>query len=1254
MRTRVILTASAVLVAAVVMLVTMWAGPKPAERDEAGQALTLESPPPPNIDDQIAGISETPRVAQVRTETYFVERYVRNRIWQFFGDSVTPLPNGLAAFEKPGARIFLNADQSRVIEVTADRGTFDMPDNQPRRGQFDDNVVVTYYDSENGGPVNFAEPGDALKLRLFLDSARFEQDIGQIESDGPVHLTGPRLDFTGTGLVLNFNQRRNRIERLEIRQGQELRFKPEAAQALAPASVPASAPVAQPPPTATTVQTSPPPPAAPEPAAPDRSAQPPKPRDHAKRQGTVKKPPAPPAPRGVQFYRAVFHDDVHITSPQAVLQAQDLEVIFSLDRPRGRENLLDQLGRSPSAAPMGPAPFAAAPSFAGPPLALQWPWWLMAVDAPALQDDSPVRPAQDALKLPPPPSRAHPTMAPPGDDDVVIRWTGPLEVRPLDPGDVPAQLAGPADQMLTLIGHDAHPARIHTTQRELIAAHRIGYTTADGQVLLEGTPAAPFIVDAPDLGVLSGATLNLNQRTAEGQVTGPGVLDTQAVSSLRNPEEAQAVREQRAQQSDTTLQIAWRDRLDMTFFRDTRQRGPAKEAQANPSAKFDRLRALHSARFTGAVAVTHPDFHLDAQVLAVTLDDPNAGPLGRQQLTAIDAEGDVVAVLSTAHVKDDEAPSAPTAEPARLQAQRLNIGFADRGDGHLVPDRLLAGGDVRASEPGQTIQAQEVEVEFTRSSTAAPADAQAQAADDRTLDDPKMDDPDDEAQALRGVAVKRMRAQDDVKVTIAQENVTAQAQRLIADPITGQVDLFGQDDIPARLTRSDGALSGVHLTLQRDAKKARADGPGRFVVVTQSPNGPGNVDDLTILWTQAMEYDHAAGVAQFHGSTSALAQSDTQRALLTGEHLRVTFATAAPSTDSNTGSNPDQAQDHDQGQEQDQGQDAAARALRRVEATGDPVFLAESFAAASDTDQASERKLASRFRLAGPSILFDHPTQQVQVLGAGTMLVEDYRWDHSSQPAPRVDASEPPQAVALFGAGQTLFTWTGSLHMDLAQNDLRLADGVQMVHRSAKTKGVVQLDCQKLLADLTATGGLEAWTHGQALQPRLHSVRADGGVMVREGNRQIRSDELTYDGSNQSVLLTSTPPRVTQVVDVADPLMSMTSEGVRWWLASNRLEVIRLRAGRVPLQLTAPAPPPAPAPEVAKRRAKPAASAPKPAAPPSMVPHRPDDAGLEKSRVQKPPPPAAAEDKPQAKPEADAQSEDEAPASSRPPGRRRR
>ena len=124
----------------------------------------------------------------------------KGQLLQLFGQSLTPLPEGVSAVQKPMAR--LHSSQSRVLEIKADRGSFIAPENQPRSGEFSDNVVVTVYESPRGRNVDLSPESKDIKLRAYLQDARFDLQLGQIDSNGLVHLTSDRMDFRGRGLSM--------------------------------------------------------------------------------------------------------------------------------------------------------------------------------------------------------------------------------------------------------------------------------------------------------------------------------------------------------------------------------------------------------------------------------------------------------------------------------------------------------------------------------------------------------------------------------------------------------------------------------------------------------------------------------------------------------------------------------------------------------------------------------------------------------------------------------------------------------------------------------------------------------------------------------------------------------------------------------------------------------------------------------------------------------------------------------------------
>ncbi|MEO0514768.1 MAG: hypothetical protein AAF086_05670, partial [Planctomycetota bacterium] len=140
----------------------------------------------------------------------------------FTGDQVVPQPNFVADVVRPAAEV--RSSDRRVLRITADAGRFYHPGNEPTRGEFHQNTVVTQYQAPDGKPLDL-DSDDHVQFRLYLDQlTRFDRENGHITSEGPVRLVGPAVDFTGTGLDLTFNLLDQRVERLVIAQGDQLRL----------------------------------------------------------------------------------------------------------------------------------------------------------------------------------------------------------------------------------------------------------------------------------------------------------------------------------------------------------------------------------------------------------------------------------------------------------------------------------------------------------------------------------------------------------------------------------------------------------------------------------------------------------------------------------------------------------------------------------------------------------------------------------------------------------------------------------------------------------------------------------------------------------------------------------------------------------------------------------------------------------------------------------------------------------------------
>lgn len=136
--------------------------------------------------------------------------------------SMQPEPDGVFDVEGPRSRTAVG--DGGVLEIVADRGRFLVPDRQPRSGAFIGNVTINLYQGRDGLPPRYGEDVDVVG-RAYLDEVRFDLELGLLETDGPMHVTGPAFDFKGEGLLVRFNQLADRLEELRIDRSDGLRLK---------------------------------------------------------------------------------------------------------------------------------------------------------------------------------------------------------------------------------------------------------------------------------------------------------------------------------------------------------------------------------------------------------------------------------------------------------------------------------------------------------------------------------------------------------------------------------------------------------------------------------------------------------------------------------------------------------------------------------------------------------------------------------------------------------------------------------------------------------------------------------------------------------------------------------------------------------------------------------------------------------------------------------------------------------------------
>lgn len=1233
MRHKVLPIVIASVIAAVVLIATLLA-PTP-DAGPSGDSPDVVDPLDVNTslrlgdDDPAAGIP----IEQVDRGSF--TRVEEGKVVRVTWERATPLTEGVSEVTKPRARMFFEG--GRALQITADEGRFVAPDRQPQSGLFRGNVVVTLVEGEPDQVIDFDDDA-AVEMRVFIDGeARFDLVLNQIETADRVHLTGPRVEFFGTGLELSYNQRRNRLGRLDVTFGRLLRLKPEptpddapSASATDTASATDSATAADsatvavsdtaPTPTAdealakaedareTTADTD----AAP--AVPDALAGASAGPDVAQEA----KEPAEPEEKAT-FYRARFENNVWITAPaeDAVITGDAFELVFAMTggalvgdgvasaRPSPANPEISRInagratvgktgaGHTPAGVATSHGGFAS-PISAGVSRAWAYP-------------DPASGSAQTYAEMMRSERDAERSLFVPGEDDLIVRWTGRMRVLPIatreqdaeadasasslrsgveqadarDAEDL-ADLAGPDDVLMRVTGE---PAVIESGDGRRIAAGEIDYLGSTGRVRAWQRASTPVRLRSDDLGTLSGTGLTWRPGQRRAEVTGPGVLKREEVVPAESSNEANGEASDEATDPPLLvtregLEAAWEDRLVIRFAR-----GKSDRPTAEPSEPFDsgigRLQntqmpeSLESADFRGDVRITHPRLRLDAEHVRLDFTSPvnaSQSPEPTQSLAGHSLPRRLVAEGTADLRLLADTPE----ESARIRGGEIAIDL-DSDDGStdtLRPTRLLATRKASIERDGSLLAADRIDARFNR----------AHEADGETGEVGTVPNPPDVAPqadfAGGELALRDLLAEGGVQLRDPERDLVLTGHRLEVDPASETSQLFGRDETPAVARRDDGFITGQRLVLDQRTDTIRVPGGGSFEALLDPE---ARDQTLNIDWSRSMSFQHQIGLAEFHGKVRALAIGRTEVTELTSDSLsaQLDIGPASPANHDEAAADPLPA-DATPVRPADAPPDATADApaddrpaiakVKRVTARGNAVLKARVFA----TDPRGRPR--TRLRMQGPIINFENlpeeKREQVQVIGDGSMQFEDYR---------PVDEKEPPsqgedetRLAGVTGRGATLLLWKDRLTLDAAANDLIAEGGVTLLHRSPDAgadmpadaddakdvddEEMLQLDARRLVVNLAETGGLGVWLGEAPPAPDLESIDADRSVRVVRGDKTILADHLRYTRESDAIRFTADPGGFVRIQREGEA-RTPRARTVIYHLAEDRLQAFDIVGG---------------------------------------------------------------------------------------------
>lgn len=566
-------------------------------------------------------------------------------------DLLEPQPHGVSQVVNPSARILFS--DTLVITIRAEHATMVAPDNDLRHGDFRGNVVLSLYETTPGQTIN-TRHNDDLVLRLFLNEARFDIEMGIVESPGEIHLTGPQVDFRGRGLSINFNELHRRLDKLEVFHARSLRFKT---------------------------------------ASINGRNQPPEGKPPAQTQDPLPSDdPDPP----VQFYRTQLEDHLEVrgASGRLNINADYLEAIFGLMTKNQNKTI-------PTTNSNGEIRESATP---------QSP---VHGNRPLFEPDD----TNDVIITLKGRLIVEPEPAPPADltgaNDVLVRLSSrPDSSQPVSIQTPAGQIikGAEADYLFStarmrVFGSVAWPLVVHVP--ELGTAHGtqviLDQTQGRGHLLGPGrietlsrikTSADPTTTPAVVLDTKN-PTHKAKAPTTEGEISGVSASATKSnmkhVPTDPPPGAAQIAA------STAGLELTWSDRLDLNFYVDN-------YTDANRQVP-GRLLGLRSAVFRGDVTAHEKRFDLGAQELTLELSPPAGQSGGAQNLDRIDAIGQVHMVGSA------------DTNPFDIRTEKLSITLSPDSNGQPRPTKVLAHKRVRTQLANVTLESDLLDISFEPADT---------------------------------------------------------------------------------------------------------------------------------------------------------------------------------------------------------------------------------------------------------------------------------------------------------------------------------------------------------------------------------------------------------------------------------------------------------------------------------------------------------------------------------------------------------
>ncbi|MEM9108717.1 MAG: hypothetical protein AAGC72_01705, partial [Planctomycetota bacterium] len=686
--------------------------------------------------------------------------------------------------------------------------------------------------------------------------------------------------------------------------------------------------------------------------------------------------------------------------------------------------------------------------------------------------------------------------------DIVVTWTGSMTVLPH--AERPEPLADDDDALLTLTGPNAYAQTIRSGELERLETNKLEYLVSEERTTAHANDQRTLRILSEAMGgEITGSQLTVRQAQGTATILGPGELTYTDDETKK------------------TLTLTWQNRLDLELYTEPKN---ANEEASGRDRSQTRILGVKTATFDGGVTARHTDFDLDSDKLTLAFAKPDKQRKIDNHPTEVNASGSVV-IQARGDAKD---------ETFDINAQRLTIELKLDGNSETYASAIHALDDVRIQRPGSQVACNRVSVELN------PPDKS---------ENNEEESEDRFAQVRMIFAVGKVRASldyDDRRIDVVADQLIADVER---DRLTLAANA-GKAPAEIRDLTNGRQITGMLVEMDDQAEILNIKGAGTLATLIDDPNNEdADIEDafLSIAWTKSMSFNNATGVAEFYESVRSESRRSTDASEMTCDTLVMVFS-------------PEIKGKNEGGEIADDKN--AERQVRSAIATGNVKFLASAW----EIDNPDQ--IRNRVRLEGPKVVITNrprdadnlANETLVVQGKGRMVLEDYR--------PPEDEDADKEA-SLTGRGATLFSWDDTMALDAITNTATLVGTVQMVHipkdEQGRSGSTVQLDCQKLVADMTDTGGMSVWLSDDAPDAEIKSITATENVrLLQQGTRSMRGDTMVFDGEKSTVTLSANKDGNVIIEDLQRDNAARTNKAV-WNLNNDRIEIDQLRGGVAPL-----------------------------------------------------------------------------------------